>query len=83
METPGRQARRDLGEPILDVADHGQRILAEPLQAMPETTSPSPFISVMPRRSSGVSSIACHVLEQHRDAALALDDDLLQDRTSS
>jgi hypothetical protein len=25
--------------------------------AMPETTSPSPFISVMPRRSSGVSSI--------------------------
>ena len=45
---------------------------------MPETTSPSPFISVMPRRSSGEEFNPRHVLEQYRYTPLALDDDLLQ-----
>ena len=45
---------------------------------MPPTTSPSPFSSAMPRRSSGTSSTRATSREQHRRAALGLDDDLLE-----
>ncbi len=51
------QARFHVIKTGLNIVDHLQRILSKALQAMPLATSPSPLSSVMPRRSSGPSSI--------------------------
>ena len=72
------QARRDLGKAVLDVADHGQRILAEPLKRNAGNDLAFPVhlrdAATFVRRELDPR----HVLEQHRHAAVALDDDLLQ-----
>ena len=72
------EARRDLGEAVLDVADHGQRVLAKPLKrnAGNDFAFPVHFrdAATFVRRELDPR----HVLEQHRHAAVALDDDLLQ-----
>src|SRR6266446_7868897 len=72
------KTRCDLREAILDVADHGERILAEPLKHDARNDLAFPVhlgdATTFVRREFDPG----HVLEQHRDAAFALDNDLLQ-----
>ena len=76
--TPSGRLGGELGDALLDVARSPRaRSAPKRCRAMPETTSPSPLSSVMPRRSSGPSSTRATSREQHRRAAVALDDDLL------
>ena len=72
------QARRDFGKAVLDVADHRQGVFTKPLQydAGDDLAFPVHFGDAA--TFVGREFDPCHVLEQHRHAALALDDDLLQ-----
>ncbi len=73
-----RQARRDFGEPILDVLDDGERVLAEALQhdAGDDFALAIQFgdAAALVRRELD----ARHIAQQHRHAAFVLDDDLLE-----
>ena len=73
-----RQARRDLGEAVLDVADHRERVLAEALQrdAGDDLALAVHLGDAAPLVRGELD--AGHVLEQDRHAALALDHDLLE-----
>ena len=72
------QAWRNLGDPVLDVADHGECVFAEPLQH--DAGNHLAFTVHLGDAATFVRREldACHVLEQHRDTPVALDDDLLQ-----
>ena len=73
-----RQARRDLGEALLDVLDDGERVLAEALQhdAGDDLALAVQLGDAAPLVRGELD--ARHVPEQHRHAAVALDDDLLE-----
>ena len=72
------QARRNLGKAVLDVADHGERVLAEALQhdAGDDLALAVHFRDAAPlvRRELDPGDVP----EQDRHAALALDHDLLE-----
>src|SRR5262249_34371813 len=72
------QARRDLGETVLDVADHGQRVFAKPLQRYAGNDLAFSVHLGDTAALVGREFDPCHVLEQHRHAAFALNDDLLE-----
>ena len=72
------QARRDLGKAILDVADHRERILSEALQH-----DAGDDLALAVHLGDAAAFVGSkldpgHVPEQHRHAALILDDDLFQ-----
>jgi hypothetical protein len=73
-----RQARRDLGEAVLDVADDGQGVFAEPLKRDPRNDLAFPVHLGNAATFVRGELDARHVLEQNRHAALVLDHDLLQ-----
>src|SRR5262249_56947755 len=72
------QAWRDLGEAALDAVDDRQGVLAEPLQsdAGNDLALAVEFADAAPLVGSELH--ARDVAQQHRHAAIALDDDLLQ-----
>jgi len=73
-----REARRDLGETVLDVADHGQCVFPKPLQRYAgDDLAFAVHLGDTPALV-GREFDPCHVLKQHRHAALSLDDDLLE-----
>ena len=63
---------------MLDVADNGQRVLAEPLQRNAGNDLAFPVHFGDAATFVGRELDPRHVLEQHRHAAVALDDDLLE-----
>jgi hypothetical protein len=72
------KARRDLDEPVLDVPDNRQRILAEALQ---HNAGNDLAVSVHLGDAAALVRSELdprHILEQDRHATIALDDDLLQ-----
>ena len=78
MLTPLRQARRNLGEPILDMLDYGQGILAEALEhdAGDDLAFPVHFGDAAP--FIGRKLDPRHVFQQHRHALVVLNNDLLE-----
>ena len=73
-----RQARRDFGEPLLDVLDDGERILAEALQ---HDAGDDFALAVQLGDAAALvrrQLDARHVAQQHRHAAVVLDHDLLE-----
>src|ERR1700736_2806927 len=75
-----RKARRDLDEPILDVANHGQRVFAKPLKHNAGNDLTFPVHLGDAATFVWRQFDSRHVLEQNRHATVALDDDLLQVR---
>ena len=73
-----RQARRNLREPILHVLDDRQRILAEALQRDAGDDLPFPVHFGDAAALVGRELDAGHVLQQHRDALVVLNHDLLE-----
>ena len=71
------QARHDLGQTVLDVLDHRQRILAEALERDAGDDLPFPVQLGQAAAFVGHELHARDVLQKHRHAALILDDDVL------
>ena len=72
------QARRDLGDTPFDVVDDRERVLAGALKGDAADNLALPVHFGDAAALVGGELDARHVLEQHRNAALVLDDDLLE-----
>src|SRR6266511_1305269 len=73
-----RQARRDFGDAILHICDDRKRVLAEALNRNPGNN-----LAFSVELGDAAPLVGCeldtgHVFQQHRHAAIVLDDDLFQ-----